>query len=123
MINETGPVVLNSDGSLVSIKGGRAKGSSKQLCWDTINKLIRLIFGMSEAEMANYVIANEKAMSRAEKVLINESNDPRIIWALLERCVGKSMPMEEDERRSLTHEDIMKKIEEMRRDSIRQLSE
>lgn len=74
---------------------GRPKGSKsmyKDMCWDSIGKVTRLIFNMPEHELVAWVKEHHKELSRAEKVILDKSKNIDVIWYLIERVCGRSIP-------------------------------
>ena len=106
----------------IKLPPGMVKQETSKFCWKTVHKLVFMIFGMAEDELLRYINTHQGEFSRAERVLLNESHDPKIIWALLERCIGKSVQPIEDNR-AITHDDLMKRLEEIKRESRAKLIE
>ena len=103
--------------------GGSAKESSHKLCWQAVNNIVRMLFGMSKEDLDAYIETNQNKMSMAELAVLANAKDPRMIWAILDRVLGKATQTVEVENKALTHADIMKQIEEMRNESNRKLQE
>jgi hypothetical protein len=78
---------------------GRPEGAGKcfikDMCWDSINTIAKLIFGMPEPEMKAWVEANKSTMSLAERLYVEASvTSLEVIEALLDRIVGKTMKVD-----------------------------
>lgn len=73
--------------------GGRPKGSKgiyKDMCWDSIGKVVKLVFHTPEPELVEWVKENVKELSRAEKVFLEKSKDIETLKWLIERVCGKA---------------------------------
>lgn len=76
---------------------GAGKSFIKDMCWDSINTVARLVFGMPEAEMKAWLDANKESMSLAERLYVEASqNSLEVIEALLDRIVGKTMKIDSE---------------------------
>lgn len=81
---------------------GRPKGSGKQLfkdmAWNSVYKVIELVFGTPSALLNEYLSLKDEdgnhlaeyELSRGEIALINKSKDPKICLELLNRVIGRS---------------------------------
>jgi len=76
----------------VSNPKGRPKGSKsmyKDMCWGSIGKIVKLVFHKTEPQMLKWIEENPGDLSRAETVLLRESNDVETIKYLITRVCGK----------------------------------
>lgn len=65
------------------------------MCWDAINTIAQLVFGMPEAEMKAWVQANKHTLSLAERVYLDAcEGNLAVIEALLDRIVGKTLKID-----------------------------
>lgn len=72
---------------------GRPKGSGKyhirDMCWESINRVVQLVFATPEPEMVAYIKKNMSKLSRAEKVFLDKSKDIRTLELLMDRVIGR----------------------------------
>jgi hypothetical protein len=81
---------------------GRPKGSGKQIykemAWNSVYKVVELVFGTPSAILNEYLkmkdedgsLLAEYELSRGEIALINKSKDPKVIMNLLDRILGRA---------------------------------
>lgn len=81
---------------------GRKKGSKgpskkvKEAGWEFINDVFEKLFVRSEEELLAWIKENEKGLSRAEKVFIDNSNDLKTLESILNRVIGVPQKIEID---------------------------
>lgn len=81
---------------------GRPVGSGKQhvkeMTWDALTRVVRLLFTMPEGELVAWIKENQKSLSRAELVFLKNENskDLKHLNGLLDRVIGKATFAEEE---------------------------
>lgn len=93
-----------------------AKDITKGVVWGSLHKLALLLFKMSDNELNQFVMQHPDQLCKAELTLLEHADDPRIIWAFIERVIGKAEPQQSQEKTSnvITHDDILAKILELK---------
>lgn len=75
---------------------GRPVGSGKQhvkeMTWDALTRVVRLLFTMPEGELVEWISENRNSLSRAELVFLKNENsqDLKHLNGLLDRVIGKA---------------------------------
>lgn len=91
---------------------GRPKGSGKkhvkEMTWQALERVVKLLFTMSEPELLQWLKENKSNLSRAEKVFLMDkhSQDLKHLNQLLDRIIGKptfAMPDLDDGDDELAH--------------------
>jgi hypothetical protein len=97
----------------IAIKnGGRPKENTVTVCWETVNNIVRLLtWPCSQEEFEKYLVENDHKLSEMDRVIINSRKNPQVIWAILDRVLGKATQQLEVEHRTITHEDILRRLE------------
>jgi len=108
---------------MVNHNAGQAKQITKDIVWKSVHHLAYLLFKCSDKDLAVYLRDHGAELSRAEIALLNASKDPRVIWAFIERIIGKAEQHVDVTCENITHEDILRRLEESQRESTRRLLE
>lgn len=96
--------------------GGKAKEHTVRVCWDAVNSVVRMLASMTRDEFEAYFEANQGKLSEMEHTIIANRKDPKMIWAILDRVLGKATQPVEVEHKAITHEDILNRIEAAKRE-------
>ena len=68
------------------------RGHVRDACWKSLDKVIKCVFETPEPELEAWLVENLHTLSRAERVLIEESNNPIMLNSILDRVCGRPMP-------------------------------
>lgn len=93
-------------GNSAAVGYGRPEAAGKvhikEMCWDSLNTVVQLVFGMPEVEMKAWFETNKQNLSLAERIFIEASEgNLAVIESLLDRIVGKTLKFDGQ----ITHHD------------------
>lgn len=81
-----------------SLGKGRVPGSFKiqmrNMAWESINKIAKMIFTMPNKELEIFIKKNQDNLTRAEMAYLNASHDIKAIECILDRILGKTINIE-----------------------------
>lgn len=89
---------------------GKAKDITRDVVWAAVHDVALMLFKLSESELEDYVKKNSEKFPRAVRVLIDNSEDPRVIWAFIERIIGKRDYDVNITNNIITHEDLLQRL-------------
>lgn len=77
---------------------GRPKGAGtlrvQELCWEQVNRLAEMMFKWPNDKLEAFVERNQHRLTRAEIAYFNASKDVKVLEALLDRIIPKTMAID-----------------------------